>query len=315
MKKARKLHCPLGKEVSKKMENKTDSDIHDKLNNEPEMKNQENLLLPVVATVRKIIKETPNIISLQLVLDDQQAMANFNFEPGQVGQISVFGTGEATFVINSPPYHKEFLQFSVMKAGVVTTAIHNLSEGEKVGLRAPLGNWFPYRKMEGRNILFVGGGIGIAPLRPLIFHMLANKDRYKNLRLLYAARTPQDYCFKDDIDAWEKSKDLELIQTIDDACYGWDKEVGLCANVLEQKKPSPENTVAVVCGPPIMIKYTLEVLKKLKFEDDMVYITLERRMKCGIGKCGRCNIGEKFVCVDGPVFSLAELNNVCEEFL
>lgn len=274
-----------------------------------------NLLMPWIATVKKIIKETPNIISIQLVPDDKEFMRNLEFEPGQVGQISVFGAGESTFVINSPSSFKEYLQFSIMKAGVNTTAIHNLSEGEKVGIRVPLGNWFPYKDMEGRNILFVGGGIGLAPLRPLIFHMLENKEKYKKLMLLYAAKTPEDYCFKYDISQWEKSNDIELIQTIDNACYGWDKEVGLCTNVLERTKPASVNTVAVVCGPPIMIKFTLEVLKKLKFEDDMVYTTLERRMKCGVGKCGRCNIGEKFVCVDGPVFSLAELNNVCEEFL
>lgn len=274
-----------------------------------------NLLMPWIATVKKIIKETPNIISIQLVPDDKEFMRNLEFEPGQVGQISVFGSGESTFVINSPPSFKEYLQFSIMKAGTNTTAIHNLSEGEKVGIRVPLGNWFPYKDMEGRNILFVGGGIGLAPLRPLIFHMLENKEKYKKLMLLYAAKTPEDYCFKYDISQWEKSNDIELIQTIDNACYGWDKEVGLCTNVLERTKPASVNTVAVVCGPPIMIKFTLEVLKKLKFEDDMVYTTLERRMKCGVGKCGRCNIGEKFVCVDGPVFSLAELNNVCEEFL
>ncbi len=279
------------------------------------MENTKNLLLPEIATIKKIIKETPNIISLQLVLDDKDLMRDFSFEPGQVGQISVFGFGESTFVINSPPSNKDYLQFSIMKAGFNTTAIHNLSEGEKVGLRAPLGNWFPYKKMEGKKILFIGGGIGLAPLRPLIFHTLENKQNYQKLTLLYAAKTPEDYCFKYDISTWEKSGDIELIQTIDNACYGWDKEVGLCPNVLENTAPSPVNTIAVVCGPPIMIKYTLEVLKRLKFENDMIYTTLERRMKCGIGKCQRCNIGEKFVCVDGPVFSLTELNKLVESFI
>jgi NAD(P)H-flavin reductase len=279
------------------------------------MENKKNYLLPDIATIKKIIKETPNILSLQLVLDNKDLMHNFFFEPGQVGQISVFGFGESTFVINSPPSKKDYLQFSIMKTGVNTTAIHNLSEGEKVGLRAPLGNWFPYKDMEGKKIIFVGGGIGLAPLRPLIFYVLENKQKYKDLTLLYAAKTPEDYCFKYDIANWEKSKDIKLIQTIDNACYGWDREVGLCADVLERIAPPPTNTVAVVCGPPIMIKFTLQVLKKLKFEDEMIYTTLERRMKCGIGKCGRCNIGEKFVCVDGPVFSLRELNSLCESFI
>lgn len=274
-----------------------------------------NHLLPKIATIKKIIRETPNIISLQVALDDIEAMRNFIFEPGQVAQISVFGFGESTFVINSTPSNKDYLQFSVMKSGVNTTAIHNLNEGEKVGIRAPLGNWFPYKDMEGKNILFIGGGIGLAPLRPLIFHILENKEKYMKLTLLYAAKSPDDFCFKYDIDEWEKSKDIQLIQTIDNACYGWDKEVGLCPNVLEKMYPSSQNTIAVICGPPIMIKYTLGVLKKLDFEDANIYTTLERRMKCGIGKCGRCNIGEKFVCVDGPVFSLRELSNISESFI
>ena len=274
-----------------------------------------NHLLPRIATIKKIINETPNILSLQVVLDDDEAMKNFIFEPGQVAQISVFGFGESTFVINSTPSNKDYLQFSVMKSGVNTTAIHNLSEGEKVGIRAPLGNWFPYKNMEGKNILFIGGGIGMAPLRPLIFHTLENKEKYMKLTFLYAAKSPDDFCFKYDLDEWEKSKDIQLVQTIDNSCYGWNKEVGLCPNVLEKMNPSPQNTIAVLCGPPIMIKYTIGILKKLNFEDENIYTTLERRMKCGIGKCGRCNIGEKFVCVDGPVFSLKELNSIPESFI
>ena len=274
-----------------------------------------NHLLPKIATIKKIIIETPNIITLQAVLDDDGAMKNFIFEPGQVAQISVFGFGESTFVINSAASNKDYLQFSIMKTGINTKAIHNLSEGEKVGIRAPLGNWFPYKDMEGKNILFIGGGIGMAPLRPLIFYTLENKEKYLKLTLLSAAKSPDDFCFKSDLDEWGKSKDIELTQTIDNSCYGWDKEVGLCPNVLEKMNPSPQNTVAVLCGPPIMIKYTVGILKKLNFEDTNIYTTLERRMKCGIGKCGRCNIGEKFVCVDGPVFSLKELNDIPESFI
>jgi sulfhydrogenase subunit gamma (sulfur reductase) len=133
--------------------------------------------------------------------------------------------------------------------------------------------------------------------------------------LLYASKTPEDACFKQDTETWAKSGDIEVIQTIDNACYGWDKEVGLCPDVLERINPSNVDTTTITCGPPIMIKFTIEKLKRLGFEDSAIYTTLERRMKCGIGKCGRCNIGEKFVCVDGPVFSLEELNNICENFM
>ncbi len=274
-----------------------------------------NPYYPEIATVIKVIPETANVVTIQIVLDDKEKRKKFKFEPGQVGQVSVFGFGESTFVINSPPSNKEYLQFSVMKTGVNTTAIHNISEGEKVGIRAPLGNWFPYKEMEGKNIIFVGGGIGLAPLRPLIFHMLENKAKFKELMLLAAAKTPGDFVFKSDLESWEKSKDIDVISTIDTECDGWDKKVGLCPNVLEALKPSPVNTIAITCGPPIMIKFTLAALDRLGFKEDMIYTTLERRMKCGIGKCGRCNIGEKFVCVDGPVFSLKELNEIPEPFM
>lgn len=280
------------------------SQIQQKLNSDT----LKNSYLPIIATVKKIIQETPNIISVQITIDDETEMKNFNFQPGQVCQLSVFGLGESTFVINSSPSEKGYLQLSIMKTGVNTTAIHNLSEGEKVGLRGPLGNWFPYKNWEGRNILFIGGGIGLAPLRPLILHVLNNKDKYGKLALLYAAKTPEDFCFKHDLEKWGESKDIDVILTIDNECRGWGKKVGLCPDVLEELAPSSENTVAVLCGPPIMIKFTLEILEKLKFNADSVYTTLERRMKCGVGKCGRCNIGEKFVCIDGPVFSLKELN-------
>ncbi|MHB1346350.1 MAG: FAD/NAD(P)-binding protein [Candidatus Humimicrobiaceae bacterium] len=281
----------------------------------PNSASLENTYIPLIATVKKIIMETHNIISLQLAIDDEEEMKNFNFQPGQVCQLSVFGLGESTFAINSSPSEKGYLQISIMKAGVNTAAIHNLSVGEKIGLRGPLGNWFPYKDWESKNLLFIGGGIGLAPLRPLILQTLNNKEKYGPMTLLYAARTPDDFCFKYDLEKWETSQDIDVILTIDNECSGWNKKVGLCPDVLETLAPSPENTIAVLCGPPIMIKFTLGILKKLKFPDNSVYTTLERRMKCGVGKCGRCNIGDKFVCVDGPVFSVKELNNLTESFI
>jgi len=275
----------------------------------------DNPYLPKIATIKEIIKETKNIISLRLVIDDEEEMKKFNFKPGQVGQISVFGFGESTFAINSSPLNKDYLQFSIMKTGITTTAIHNLDEREKVGLKAPLGNWFPNEEMIGKNVLLIGGGIGMAPLKPLIFYMLANRNEYKKITLLYGARTPKDLCFMYNIEDWEKPDEIDVVLTIDREYPGWEKEVGLIPHVLERIAPSSENTVAVTCGPPIMIKFTLQSLEKLGFKEDMIYTTLERRMKCGVGKCGRCNIGEKFVCIDGPVFSLKQLNSFCESFM
>lgn len=266
-----------------------------------------NPYLPQVATVAEIIQETRNIRTLRVVLDDAGAMQNFTFEPGQVGQLSVFGAGEATFVINSPPSLKDWLQFSVMAAGEVTDAIHRLSPGDKVGVRAPLGNFFPWREWKGKNVFFIGGGIGMAPIRTIMLHLLERKADYGKISLLYGARSPQDMAYSYELDDWKRNPDLDCTLCIDNPCEDWPHRVGLIPKVLEELSPSPENTVAVLCGPPIMIKFTLQALEKLGFAPENIVTTLEKRMKCGIGICGRCNIGSHYVCVDGPVFTLKEL--------
>ncbi|MFH0974785.1 MAG: FAD/NAD(P)-binding protein [Spirochaetota bacterium] len=273
----------------------------------------QNPYIPDMATVKRIIDETPNIKSFQVVFNDPEKMKSFRFQPGQVGQLSVFGAGESTFVINTPPTRMEYLQFSVMKAGEVTSALHNLYEGDQIGVRAPLGNYFPYEKMKGKNILFIGGGIGMAPLRTLILYMLDNRADYKDITIIYGARTPADLCFKEDVKEWESRKDVNLILTVDSQFPGWEKRVGFVPTVLKETAPKPDNTVAITCGPPIMIKFVLEGLAELKFPDEQIITTLEKRMKCGIGLCGRCNIGHKYVCKDGPVFSLKELKELPDE--
>ncbi len=271
------------------------------------MASNKNPYLPELVTIKNIIEETPNIKSFQVVFNDPERMKSFTFQPGQVGQLSVFGVGESTFVINSPPTRMEYLQFSVMKAGEVTAALHELFPGDQVGLRAPLGNWFPYNEMKGKKILFIGGGIGLAPLRTLILYMLDNRDDYKDITIIYGSRTPPDLCYKEDLKEWESRSDVELILTVDAEYPGWDKRVGFVPTVLNEVAPSPEDTIAITCGPPIMIKFVLQNLAQLKFKDEDIITTLEARMKCGIGICGRCNLGSKYICKDGPVFSLAQL--------
>lgn len=269
-----------------------------------------NPYLPKLATVVEIIQETRNIRTLRVVLDDAEAMENFTFEPGQVGQVSVFGAGEATFVINSPPSEKSFLQFSVMDAGEVTDAIHHLSPGDKVGVRAPLGNYFPWKDWKGKNVFFIGGGIGMAPIRTIMLHLLERKEDYGKISLLYGARSPVDMAYSYELEDWKQNPDLDCTLCIDNPYEDWGHKVGLIPKVLEELAPSPENTVAVLCGPPIMIKFTLQALEKLGFAPENIVTTLEKRMKCGIGICGRCNIGSRYVCVDGPVFTLKELQGL-----
>ena len=268
---------------------------------------QHNPYLPDLATVIDIIDETPNIKSFRVVLNDREKMSRFTFEPGQVGQLSVFGTGEATFVINSPPTRTEYLQFSVMKAGEVTAAIHELAVGDQIGVRAPLGNRFPYDEMKGKNVLFVGGGIGMAPLRTLILFMLDNRQDYKDITIIYGARSYPDLCYKEDLKVWGEAGDVNLILTVDANSPGPPIRQGFVPTVLNEVAPKPADTFAVTCGPPIMIKYVLQNLAALGFGADEIITTLEARMKCGIGLCGRCNIGPHYICKDGPVFTLARL--------
>lgn len=279
----------------------------------PRPKPQGNPYKPMPATVAEVIQETGNIKTLRVVLDDAEAMRSFTYEPGQVGQLSVFGAGESTFVINSPPSQKDYLQFSVMQAGEVTAAIHRLSPGDKVGVRAPLGNYFPYESWKGKDVFFVGGGIGMAPIRTIMLHLLERKADYGKIGLLYGARTPRDMAFSYELEDWLRRPDLDCTLCIDAPFEGWEHKVGLIPNVLLELNPDPANCVAVLCGPPIMIKFTVQALQKLNFAPENIVTTLEKRMKCGIGICGRCNIGGRYVCVDGPVFTWKELQELPPE--
>jgi NAD(P)H-flavin reductase len=273
-----------------------------------------NPYLPQVATVLEVIAETPDIKSFRLRLDDEAAHAALRFKPGQVGQLSLFGTGEAVFAISSPPGRKEYLQFSVLRTGEVSTALHGLRPGDKVGVRAPLGNGFPYNAMRGKNVLCIGGGIGMAPLRSLLLFMLDNRADYGKISLLCGARAPRDFVYLEELREWMQRSDLEVTLTIERDAPDWPHQVGRIPQALERLNPSPENAAAVACGPPEMIRRALRTLQRLNFAAERVHTTLEKRMKCGLGRCGRCNIGDKYVCIDGPVFTQAQLMNMVNEW-
>lgn len=271
-----------------------------------------NPYLPELATIQEVIQETHNIRTLRVTLDDAEKMRDFTFRPGQVGQLSVFGVGESTFVINSPPTRKDYLQFSVMRVGEVTQRIHQLNVGDQIGVRAPLGNGFRYEDMKGKDILFIGGGIGMAPLRTLLLYMIDNRSDYGDITVIYGARSPKDLCYLYEFEEW-RAGNINLVLTVDAEFPGWNERVGFVPTVLKEEAPSPKNRLALVCGPPIMIKFVLFGLKELDFEDHQILSTLEKRMKCGIGICGRCNMGSKYVCLDGPVFSYSELREMVPE--
>ena len=274
---------------------------------------QHNPYVPEKAVLLDVIEENSMVKTFRVLLEDEEKMRAFTFRPGQVGQLSAFGTGEATFVINSSPTRMDHLQFSVMRTGEVTTALHTLKPGDRLGVRAPLGNGFDTESMKGKDIVLVAGGIGMAPLRTLLIYMLDNREDYGRLTLIYGSRSPEDFCFKEDLEEWRARPDVKVIETVDNACTHWNRCVGLVPDVLLDENPDPSNGLAVTCGPPIMIRFTLIALEKLGFRDEQIVTTLERRMKCGMGLCGRCNIGPKYVCKDGPVFTMAELKGLPPE--
>ncbi len=281
------------------------------------MKTNENPYIPYFATVEDTWFETGGeraIKTFKVVFDDEEVRKNWSHRPGQCAMIGVLGVGESMISISCSPTEGEFLRFSVMKMGKVTQALHQLEAGDKMTVRGPYGNSFPLEKWEGKHVLTIGGGIGQAPMRPVVEYVKANYEKYGGLTMIYGARTSGDLCFKNEFEEMARDEELSCHLTIDIEEEQWGHNVGFVPQILLDVNPSPENAIAVTCGPPIMIRFVLENLKKLGFEDDQIYTTLENRMKCGIGKCGRCNAGNMYVCKDGPVFNYATLKEIPEAF-
>jgi len=270
---------------------------------------QGNVYLPHIAVIEKIIDETPTIKTFHFNFKDEKLREEFTFDSGQFGEYSILGIGEAPFCISSSPTRRDHLEFTTQRVGRLTNALHRLSVGAEIGFRGPYGNSFPLNFLKGKNLVFVGGGIGLAPLRSLIWNIIDSRDKYKNIDIIYGARSPADLCFKYDLDAWQKDKTVNMTTTVDKGDESWTEREGFVPQVLEQVAPSSENAVAIVCGPPVMIRFTFPVLEKLGFTPEQMITTLEKRMKCGIGKCGRCNIGNLYVCRDGPVFTYAQIKS------
>jgi len=273
---------------------------------------------PMSMVIQRIVDETDDrtIKSFDLAFVHQEDAESFRFTPGQFCELSVFGQGEAPFGIASSPTESGFLRFTIKKAGVVTSKLHSLKPGDVIGVRGPLGNYFPFEYMRGKNIVVIGGGFAFTTLRSLIVYLLegGEREQYGKITVIYGARTPGLLMYQSDLAAWEARDDIEMVQTIDVAVPGWTRKVGFVPNVTEQAAPTAANSVAIICGPPVMIRFTLPVMTKLGFQKEQIYTSLENRMKCGIGKCGRCNVGPKYVCLDGPVFSMAELAQLPPEY-
>lgn len=276
----------------------------------------DNIYKPYLMEIDQIVEETSDVRSFRLKFKNSEEAEKFSFKAGQFGEYSVFGEGESTFCIASPPTRKDYIECTFRKAGRVTNALANLEVGDTVGFRGPYGNTFPIEEWEGKNLLYIAGGIALPPMRCVIWNTIDLRNKYKDITIIYGARSVADLVYKHELKEWEEMPDVKLITTVDPGGQtpDWNGEIGFVPMVLEKIAPSSINTIAILCGPPVMIKFSMPVLKKLGFQDKDIFTTLENRMKCGFGKCGRCNVGEVYVCKDGPVFSYQQLKLLPAEY-
>ncbi|MFX1354498.1 MAG: FAD/NAD(P)-binding protein [Promethearchaeota archaeon] len=277
-----------------------------------------NPYIPKLTTIKNVVSENKvnDIKTLELTFKNKEDYESFEYIPGQFAEISVIGKGECPIGIASSPTEIGSIKFTIKKMGTVTSAFHDMEEGNTVGIRGPFGNGWPIEDMKGKNIVVIGGGFAFSTLRSLVIYMIDEgfRKHYKDITVIYGNRDSGEVLYRKDLDDWKKRDDLGVTLTIDREEEGWNEKVGFVAPIVKEVAPSPENAVAIVCGPPIMIRTTIAVLEELGFKDEQILNSLEMRMKCGIGKCGRCNIGNKYVCIDGPVFSLAELKTMPDEY-
>ncbi|MDO9547263.1 MAG: FAD/NAD(P)-binding protein [Pelolinea sp.] len=276
----------------------------------------DNLYEPIPMRIERIIQETDDasLRSFELsFMRDADEKAFFKaYNPGQFCQLSIFGKGEAPFGIASAAWEGKFVRFTVQNVGSFTDTIHHSRVGDSIGMRGPLGNGFPIQDWKGKDVVVIGGGCAFSTLYALTKHIMHadNRKEYGRIVVIYGARSSGLCLYKPDIKSWYQRPDMEIHQAIDVPEEGWDFHTGYVPDVVKDVAPSPKNSVAVVCGPPIMTKYTLPILVEIGFDAKDIFTSLEKKMKCGVGKCGRCNLGPKYICKDGPVFTLAELNEL-----
>ncbi len=270
-------------------------------------------LIPKIAVVSSVREDTPDVKTFRVVPKEGETL--FDHMPGQCAMLSLPGVGEAMFSITSSPTEKGYKDFSIKRCGTLTEQLHQLEPGMEIGIRGPFGKPFPVdTEFKGKNLLFVAGGIGLAPLHSVINYVRHFRDDYGKIDILYGSRSKDDLVDYDEIvNEWCKEDGINVYLTIDREQEGWDGHVGFVPSYLKELEVAMDSTV-IICGPPIMIKFVLAALLEMGFDKTQVYTTLELKMKCGIGKCGRCNIGKKYVCKDGPVFRFDEIDELPDEY-
>jgi sulfhydrogenase subunit gamma (sulfur reductase) len=276
-------------------------------------KNKSTIYVPDVARITRIEEISPTEKVFKIVFDDEEKRNSFSFKPGQFIELTVFGLGEAPFSIVSNPTNRDFFKLCIRNTGSISGALHGMVEGTRIGIRGPFGNgYFPYQKMKNHNVLLVAGGLGLAPLMSLIRYILHFREDYKEIMVVYGAVNPKSILFKNEIQYWSNRGDILLCLSVDNPDDKWTGEIGVCTKLIPRVNFTPDDTYAVVCGPPIMYRYVIYELEKKKFKPENIYLSLERRMECGVGKCNHCHVGDKLTCVDGPVFNLWEIRNLKE---
>ena len=270
-------------------------------------------LIPKIGVVTDIRIDTPDIKTFRVVgLDGKKV---FEHMPGQCAMLSIPGVGEAMFSITSSPTNTEYMEFSIKKCGCLTTWLHAMDVGQQITIRGPYGKHFPVEdEFKGKDLMVVAGGVGLAPVRSVINYVRAKRQDYGKVMIVYGSRSKEDLLdYNEILSEWMQDDGVEVHLTIDRPQDDWDSHVGFVPNYVKELNPSKDYTV-IMCGPPIMIKFTLANLKEMGFAETQVYTTMELRMKCGVGKCGRCNIGSKYVCKDGPVFRFDQLDALPNEY-
>lgn len=274
---------------------------------------REDILIPKVGIVTDIRTDTPDVKTFRVEAPEGGVM--FKHMPGQCAFLSMPGVGEALFSITSSPTQTNYMEFSIKRCGCVTEWLHAMEVGQQITVRGPYGNGFPVEtELKGKDLLFIAGGIGLAPLHSVINYCRDNRENYGTIDIIYGSRSKEDLVDYDEIvNEWMKEDGINVHLTIDREQDNWDGHVGFVPNYVKEVNPDLSKTV-LMCGPPIMIKFTLAALKELGFKETQVYTTMELKMKCAVGKCGRCNIGSKYVCKDGPVFRFDQLDALPDEY-
>ena len=264
-----------------------------------------NIYKPIEATIEDIKLETAAIKTFVL-----RPKEPFVFRTGQFIEISIPGVGEAPFTPSSDPNIKDKMDVTIMKAGRVTSLLHGMTKNASVGIRGPYGKGYPLERFAGRDVFIIGGGVGLAPLRSLLFALFAEINKYNKVVLRDGARTSKDIIYKEAIPEWAKRKKVDVIATVDMGDPEWQGQVGLVTTILKDAPVDPGNAVSIVCGPPVMMKFVTLKLLDLGFKPEDIYLSMEKNMSCGLGKCGHCRIGKYYACKDGPVFTYEELKDI-----